>query len=161
VWVTGAFGGPLAALRQLEAGRTPAAWARERFAHPRARVREARWLRLQGATAAVDVSDSLVADLSHMAVASDVRIFLDLDRLPVLGSMDPRDAARSGEEYELAVTGPGTLDSGRFSTAFGVPLTRVGIVAGADASVGAAAGVDVLYQGERVALTGGHDHFTS
>jgi len=154
VWVTGALGGALAALRAFERGESPAPWARERFSRPVPRVREGRWLRLQGATAAVDVSDGLVADVSHVAAASDVRIVLDLDRVPTLGGMDPRDAARSGEEYELALTAR-ELDGERFAGAFGVPLTAIGEVLD-----GGEPGVETRFRGDRVDLPPGHDHFS-
>src|SRR5688572_2307707 len=48
LYATGLLGGPRAALRALESGRTPDPHLRERFAHPTARVAEARWLVTRG-----------------------------------------------------------------------------------------------------------------
>src|SRR5688572_5659531 len=76
VYVTGMLGGPCAALRDLEAGRTPAAAARERFARPNARIAEARWLARAGAVAGIDISDGLAADAAHLAAASNLALEL-------------------------------------------------------------------------------------
>jgi len=77
LWVTGALGGPAAALKAWEARQEPDAMARERFARPTPRVAEARWLRDRGATALIDLSDGLVADATHLAAASLVRCTID------------------------------------------------------------------------------------
>src|SRR5690349_14773249 len=76
VYVTGRLGAPAAALERLGRGEDPGLF-RERFAQPHPRLAEARWLAEHGATAAVDVSDGIVADLRHLAAASGVRIELD------------------------------------------------------------------------------------
>lgn len=134
VWVTGKLGGAGQALAAFERGEAPLPEARERFAAPRARVLEARWLATHGATAAIDISDGLVGDLGHMAAASAVCVRVELDQLPVHAGVTPEAAAASGEEYELAITGPATLDGAAFAREFGLSLTRVGSVesAGAD-----------------------------
>lgn len=153
VYVTGLLGGPGAALEALLAGRAPAQTHRDRFARPRARVREARWLAAEGIRALIDISDGLAADAQHVAAASAVRIELDLDRLPVVAGVDPVDAAASGEEYELLAVAPDELDAGRFAAEFGLPLRRIGrVVPGA--------GVEMVRHGERVDLPRGYDHFS-
>lgn len=70
------------------------------------------------ATAAIDVSDGLVADLGHLAAASGVALEVNLDSLPVSaaghawldGRVDPLDAriqlATGGDDYEIAFTAP-------------------------------------------------------
>lgn len=128
VYVTGKLGGPHAALAAFLRGEKPSAEARARFARPVARIEEAAWLSDQGASAAIDISDGLASDLKHVAMASDVRIVVELDALPVLGSVSRSDAARSGEEYELAVTSPMPLDTSEFQKTFGLDLTAVGKV---------------------------------
>ena len=144
IWITGRLGGPAVALQAFEAGVSPSSEARERFAAPRARVREARWLAVHGATAAIDVSDGLASDLAHMAAASGVRIVLDLDRVPVFPGATEADASAGGEEYEIAVAAPHSLDAMAFEQAFALPITRVGTVGGEPAGVVARrAGVDV------------------
>jgi thiamine-monophosphate kinase len=70
-----------------------------------------------GATALVDVSDGLVADLGHVALASEVGIELDTGRLEVpdklrdVGSalgVDPLDwVLAGGDDHALAATFPG------------------------------------------------------
>jgi len=153
VLVTGRLGGPLAALRELEAGRQPLASHRERFARPVPRVREGAWLSEEGATAGIDISDGLSADLFHLASASRVRILVDLDRLPVVDGVSAIDAARSGEEYELAVTARSELDIIDFHERFDVELTEIGQVEQGSAEV-------VFTQGgQSAAVPPGYLHF--
>jgi thiamine-monophosphate kinase len=128
VYVTGTLGGPLAALNAFLENRTPSREDRARFAHPMPRIREGIWLAAHGVTAATDVSDGLAADLSNIAAASGVSISISLDRLPVIPGISPKDAAGSGEEYELAVTSPVALDTEAFDTEFGLALTQIGAV---------------------------------
>ena len=156
LWVTGRLGGPLMALRAWERGLTPRSDCRERFAHPVARLDEARWLVAHGATAGMDVSDGVVSEVGHLAAAGHVRIVIDLDLLPVLAGVSVEDAARSGEEYELVVTAPESLDVSAFEDLFGIPLTRIGVV---EARPAAAAALETRRHGERVDPPRGHDHF--
>ncbi|HWJ24741.1 MAG TPA: thiamine-phosphate kinase, partial [Gemmatimonadaceae bacterium] len=159
VWVTGALGGPLAALRAFERGEAPAAADRERFARPVPRLREARWLAERGARAAIDVSDGLLADLGHVAAASEVTIEVDVARVPCLAGVSNADAAGSGEEYELAVVLPPALDVAEaFARELGTPLTEVGRVASSGRGPGR---VIALASGTRVDLPVGYDHFSS
>lgn len=157
LWVTGRLGGPLLALRAMQEGRAPLAAHRDRFARPVPRLREARWLAAHGATAAIDCSDGIAADAGHLAAASGARIVLDLDRLPFMPGVSTRDAAQSGEEYELVVTAPVELDHRAFEREFGVPLTAVGRVEEAGAL---GAGVQALERGHPVPLPRGHSHFS-
>jgi len=156
VWVTGTLGGPLLALRAWERGGTPSAECRARFARPAARLEEARWLAAHGATAGLDVSDGVASEASHLAAAGGVRIVLDLDRMPALAPATLHEAARSGEEYELLVTAPSTLDAAAFTARFGIPLTRIGTV---DEAAAGASPVEARMAGVRVELPRGHDHF--
>jgi thiamine-monophosphate kinase len=154
VFVTGWLGAPALALRALEARFVPDARVRERFARPTARIREGAWLAAHGATAAIDISDGLAADLSHVAAASGVHIGLDIEKLPLFGEATFDDAATSGEEYELAVTGPVNLDVDGFFNEFGLPLTRVGSV------MAGQPGVEARRNGARIVLPRGFDHFS-
>ena len=154
VYVTGRLGGPAMALRALQRGKAVPPEYQERFALPKARIMEGRWLAGHGARAAVDISDGLVADASHIAAASKVRMELHLDKLPVLDGVGPFDAARSGEEYELLVTSTIPLDIGEFRERFGFPLTEIGTV------VEGAPGVVTYIDGQPVDFSsGGFDHF--
>ncbi len=155
IYVTGTLGGPLAAVRAWERGDEPASAHRARFARPAARIREALWLAARGAHAAIDISDGLLSDLAHVAAASGVRIVVELERVPRADGIDAGDAARSGEEYELAVAAPEGLDTAAFEAELGVPLTVIGRVEAGPA------GIEAVMHGVRVAPGGGWDHFST
>jgi thiamine-monophosphate kinase len=83
----------------------------ERYRVPEPRVGFARAVR--GASASIDVSDGLLADLGHIAETSRVRIALDAERLPLSEQLNAlwgaRDgaivrAATAGDDYEIAFT---------------------------------------------------------
>ncbi|MFQ6047590.1 MAG: thiamine-phosphate kinase, partial [Gemmatimonadales bacterium] len=155
VWVTGTLGGPRAALGAWASGLEPEESARERFARPIPRIREASWLMEQGATAMIDVSDGLVGDAGHIAAASGVAVVLESELVPVHPAAEPKDALVGGEEFELLVTLPrsSAQDIGaRFEEEFGVRFTRVG-------AVEAGFGVRVLRGGSPVEVPAGYSHF--
>ena len=56
------------------------------------------------ATAAVDISDGLVADIEHMAKASEVKISLQADAIPIATGAILEKAIVAGDDYELAFT---------------------------------------------------------
>jgi thiamine-monophosphate kinase len=152
VYVTGRLGGPAAALRAWNAGAQPSEQDRARFAHPIPRIEAAIGLAERGATSAIDVSDGLIADIGHLAAASKVCIEIDLARIPRLNGVSPLEAASSGEEYEIVVTGP-EIDVDQFSSEFGLDLTEIGRV------VAGSSGVALLNDGQRVTAPLGFDHF--
>jgi len=155
LYVTGELGASAAALRRLLAGETPDPAHRERFVRPVPRLGAARWLAAHGATAAIDVSDGLLAELAHLAAASGVRIALDDEAVPVAAGATPDDALRGGEEYELVVAGS-DLDVAAFSSANELALHAIGVARAI--APGETPGVDV---GGRVARERGHDHLSS
>jgi thiamine-monophosphate kinase len=145
VAVTGELGGGAAAVRLMEMGERrgdPADRGQgllERQLDPTPRLREGRALAKAGATAMIDVSDGLGADSTHVATASDCRLEIDLDRVPVAeGIADVAGgdeaalelAASGGEDFELLVTVPRE----RFDDAAGAvadagsTLTEIGYV---------------------------------
>jgi thiamine-monophosphate kinase len=155
VYVTGLLGGSVRALQALTRG-TPLRDAdRLRFAAPRPRLDEARWLAERGATAAIDISDGLLADAGHVAAASAVAIELDPARYPCVEGVSSAVAAWSGEEYELLVAFPSNLipDVDAFRERFGLPLTAVGRVMQGE-------GVRQRGSAVRVEFPVGHDHFS-
>jgi thiamine-monophosphate kinase len=106
----------------------------------------------RGATSAIDISDGLIADLSHIAAASKVCIEIDLDRIPRVDGVSSLQAASSGEEYEIVVTAP-AIDTEGFVAEFGLALTEIGRV------VAGPLGVVLLSGGEKISVPPGFDHF--
>ena len=155
VFVTGKLGGPGAALAAWQRGDIPSAGARGRFARPVARITEAIWLARAGARAAIDISDGLLADAEHMAVASGVRIQIDLDQLPLHEGVSAHDAALSGEEYELIVCAA-ALNVSAFERANHLSLTAVGRVL---EPIPDGIGVTAREEGERILPVKGFRHF--
>jgi thiamine-monophosphate kinase len=86
---------------------------RERFLHPQPRLALGQELR-GVATAAIDISDGLLADLAKLLEASGVGACIELDRLPfspALRQSCPNEQAREfamhgGDDYELCFTLP-------------------------------------------------------
>jgi len=113
VFVSGTIGdggGGLAVLKGEEASHSDYLISRYRLPTPRLALGQA----LRGiATASLDISDGLLADLGHIAEASAVRIVLQAEHIPrsdVLAALwgDGMDAivraATSGDDYEIAFT---------------------------------------------------------
>ena len=112
IFVTGSLGDASAGLALIEEGvaddgENHRALA-ERFHRPTPRVSEGRAL-AQAATAAIDVSDGLMADLGHLCAASQCGAVIDVERVPLsaeLLSLFPPQAAQAyalsgGDDYEL------------------------------------------------------------
>ena len=138
VWVTGTLGDAAGGLALLD--REPVSALRARLDRPTPRVAAGR--ALAGiATACVDVSDGLLADLGHVCARSHVAAHLDVDALPASAAL--REAfgeadrialqAGGGDDYELCFTAPADAgaDIGAVSAQLGLRFTRIGrIVAG-------------------------------
>jgi thiamine-monophosphate kinase len=113
IWVTGPLGGSAAGLRLLaaDAGAArdgPDEDACRRHARPIPRLAAGRAARILGATAMIDVSDGLAADLNHVAEASGVG--LSLDAVPVHPAANRDEALGGGEDFELAFCVPAGVD---------------------------------------------------
>jgi len=91
------------------------------------------------ASASLDVSDGLLADLGHIAEVSDVEVAIHLDRIPLsdnlsaLWGTSPEAvlrAASAGDDYELAFTAPSALRRKVMEVAAtaGVRVTELGEV---------------------------------
>lgn len=152
VYVTGRLGGPAAAVRAWRAGGEPTESDRARFANPVPRIEPGIGLAARGATSGIDISDGLMADVSHLAAASKVCIEIDAERIPRVGGVSAVQAASSGEEYEIVVTAP-EIDTGQFSEEFGLDLTEIGRV------VAGTTGIVLMQKGELIVVPPGFDHF--
>lgn len=145
VFVTGNLGDAAAALGLRRRGATPPPELVERMQRPVPRV--AAGLALRGvATACIDVSDGLVADLGHVCTGSRVGAELDASEMPVSATLAAacdavagRDLALSGgDDYELCFTVPAARAAEAAAALAGVACraTRIGrIVAGAGVRV--------------------------
>jgi thiamine-monophosphate kinase len=164
IWVTGVLGGARAALEAWRRGAAPAEDARRAFAHPEPRIAAGLWLSGHGARAMLDISDGLAGDAEHLAAASEVRIDLALEMVPVAAAaiaeakrLDlpiQQFAAEGGEDYELLAALPGDFgaaDAREFEAACRIALTRVG-------TVKRGGGVRVELAGQPLTLRG-YDHF--
>jgi thiamine-monophosphate kinase len=112
VYVSGTLGdaaGALGILRdEWQTAPEHAQYLLDRFNHPRARLELGREL-LGHASAAIDISDGLLADAAHVSSGSGVKIIIEADRLPLstaLLSRGCRDtilrwALTGGDDYEL------------------------------------------------------------
>ena len=140
VYVSGPLGDAAGALAFLNGEWQPepeaAQYLVDRFYRPRARIELGLEL-LPQATAAIDISDGLLADLGHIAAASGVGIELESALVPVSSELasagDSQIALKwalsGGDDYELAFTLPAdaTAPSG---------CTRIGkVVAGNDVKI--------------------------
>ncbi|HET6264086.1 MAG TPA: thiamine-phosphate kinase [Usitatibacter sp.] len=116
------------------------------------------------ATAAIDVSDGLLADLTHICRLSGVGATVELNAVPVssigakhLGSDEGRNAiVAGGDDYELCFTAhPNSRESIQdLAETFGIPISRIG-------QVKRGKGVSLLgADGKPVKIDGrGYDHF--
>jgi thiamine-monophosphate kinase len=113
------------------------------------------------ASAALDVSDGLVADLGHIAEVSKVRLTIEADRIPVspalhaLGRPDAVvRAATSGDDYEIAFTARSEADALDAGKRAGVAVTRIGRVESGE-------GIALVdSEGHRIPVEkGGYSHF--
>jgi thiamine-monophosphate kinase len=89
------------------------------------------------ASAALDVSDGLIADLSHIADVSGVRIAVEAERVPRSPALHALwgdsvvailRAVTSGDDYEIAFTADSEAKVAQAARATGVPVTRIGRV---------------------------------
>lgn len=169
VYVTGTLGdgaAGIALIKQRVAAAPGSAEAalERRFHRPTPRVAEGRALRGL-ASAAIDVSDGLVADLGHLCAASACGAVVDAQDVPVspeLAAVCPPQLAldyalAGGDDYELCFSAPRERADAVAAAlaALGTPVRRIGrLVEGS--------GVRVLRNGEPVDLARrGHEHFSA
>ena len=148
IYVTGSLGDGAAALamlkKELTVSQAAQAHIRKRFYAPEPRLREGELL-AGVASAGIDISDGLYADLSKVCSASAVGALVDVARVPTSDSWrdNVNDGKRlewaltSGDDYELCFTVPRAQASlvetwvkeGRIgATAIGKILNEPGVV---------------------------------
>lgn len=116
IYVSGQLGDSALALELLQRGLQPDEELAKRFHTPSARVDVGRKLaERQQATAMLDISNGLLADLGHILAASGVGAEIEVARLPLSQSFRralDEDAGlfdlvlAGGEDYELVFTSP-------------------------------------------------------
>ncbi|MFH1484709.1 MAG: AIR synthase-related protein, partial [Chloroflexota bacterium] len=137
VAVTGHLGTSAAGLRmlsggQFEAGSEMGQSFRRAHLLPTPRVAEGKALVGCGVRAAIDISDGLVSDLTHVCEASRLGAKVWLDKVPVdpdvravFGNDALEMALSGGEDYELLFTAPSDImETARETLA--TPVTIVG-----------------------------------
>jgi thiamine-monophosphate kinase len=138
VWVSGTLGDAALGLQVLQGTLELAEPARavlvERYRLPQPRLELGQALR-GIASAAIDISDGLVADLGHILEVSGVGAELQADALPLSAAArevpGARDAALAGgDDYELLFTAPPArqADVAALARQLGIPLTRIGAI---------------------------------
>ncbi|HEY4050845.1 MAG TPA: thiamine-phosphate kinase [Acidobacteriaceae bacterium] len=108
VYVTGTLGGAAAELDAL--ARAPSSFRKQGnglhphlYPEPRLDVGRA-LLRRRLATAAIDLSDGLSTDLTHICERSRLAAVIDAQSLPIASSATLQQALHGGEDYELLFT---------------------------------------------------------
>jgi thiamine-monophosphate kinase len=155
VWISGSLGDAALGLEALQGALAVAEPARafliERYRLPQPRLALGQALRGL-ASAAIDVSDGLIADLGHILEISGVGAELRVDALPLSAAArdlpGARDAALSGgDDYELLFTAAPECQAGIAALArpLGIPLTRIGAIrAGSDLRILDASGQTIV-----------------
>jgi len=167
IYVTGTLGDAAAGLlvceNQLHADETTTRYFLNRLNRPEPRV--AIGLGLRGiATACIDVSDGLAADLGHIIDDSGVGAELRMETLPVSGQLRAQGLAEArlqelnlfgGDDYELCFTAapPQRAAIAQLAQTTAVPITLIGTVI-------AEKGLFALEHAQRASLPAkGFDHF--
>lgn len=135
LWVSGTLGDGAAALAQWRDAVPVDHDLRARLDRPTPRVELGRALR-GIATSCIDVSDGLLADLTHVCTASGVGAELQLDALPASKALQTafdaatvrRLQATGGDDYELCFTVPAMYRDRleMIANETGTPVTRIG-----------------------------------
>lgn len=149
VWVSGTIGDAFLGLQVQAHGFQPAqddlTFLLQRLEVPEPRLALGQALRGL-ASAAIDVSDGLVADLAHIAEVSGVGIEITAEDVPLSeparhalagGAVRLTDLITGGDDYELAFTAPAAsqkaVEAAAVST--GTPVKRIGRVTAGDSVV--------------------------
>lgn len=163
VWVTGTLGEAAGAIAQWRAQAVVDPTLRARLDRPQPRIGIGRAL-CGVASACIDISDGLLADLGHVCAASGVGAEIAVDTLPWSETLRTHfgvDARRElqatgGDDYELCFTTPESAREivANIAQDTGVPVVRIGCVV-ADEGVRAFDADGGSWQAPR----SGHEHF--
>jgi thiamine-monophosphate kinase len=134
--VTGYLGGAAAGLemltRNIKLNRQDNDTLRRAFLKPNPRVAEGQILVQQGVEAAIDISDGLISDLSHICQASGVGARLEVNLVPIHPTVKKNFKDKSlemalsgGEDYELLFTASNEVIE-RVRKAVKCPVTVIG-----------------------------------
>jgi thiamine-monophosphate kinase len=169
VFVTGQLGDSALGLKMLKKG-VKEGYLIERHLDPTPRIKEGGEIARRGlATAMIDISDGLIADLGHILEQSGVGAQVHVPQLPLSASYREHVkqyyqnpyllALAGGEDYELLFTVPAEREEAikRLAQELGTPFTMIGEI------VEASAGVTLVEaDGKKISVKqGGHDHFKS
>ena len=144
--VTGYLGAAAAGLemitRELQFDPEATACLEKGLLRPYPRIVEGQLLVEQGVKTAIDISDGLISDLSHVCEASQVSARIEVDRVPIepevranFGDKSLELALAGGEDYELLFTGSSEVVD-KVKKAASCPITVIGeIVADKEAGV--------------------------
>ena len=130
IYVTGSLGGAAAELATL--GQSPQSFAQSTATsktaphlYPQPRIAQGLWLRKHRlASAAMDLSDGLSTDLTHLCEESGVAAEIDSTALPLGLEATQAMALEGGEDYELLFTAPASAKIPRKIA--GVAITAIG-----------------------------------
>jgi thiamine-monophosphate kinase len=140
--VTGYLGLSAAGLKMLKSGRKldakTTAFFREAHLRPRPRVAEGQILVQHGVRAAIDVSDGLLSDLTHICKASRIGAKLWINKLPIHALLKAafkkeslRLALSGGEDYELLFTARSEVID-KLTEIMSSPVTVIGEIVSGD-----------------------------
>ena len=133
IYVSGPTGSAAFALAILKSGRTPQADCYRRLLRPTPRVELG--VSLRGiASAMIDISDGLLADLGHLLDAGGAGALVNIDTIPVDPYLDNgcppaqkwRHVLSGGDDYELCFTVPPARQQALEQT--GHPVYRIGTI---------------------------------
>lgn len=127
IYVSGELGAAAACVRlaEFQISNGTLSPLQARYFRPRARLDLVTQLQ-NHCSAAIDISDGLLADLSHLCAASNVQGSVNSDLIPLHPHAKLRDALSGGDDYELlctaAIAMPGMTPIGEISAGAGVFL---------------------------------------
>ena len=166
--ITGFLGTAAAGLKllreKLDLAPEAAAYLRRAFLQPDPRLAEGQLLVSHGVKAAIDISDGLIADLTHICQSSHAGARIEVDRLPIapavkdiFGDNSLKLALSGGEDYELLFTASAGIIE-KVARAASCPITVIGEI-----TAGETGKIDLFdKEGKSFHLSsGGWDHFVA